>query len=101
MYDGTTDPTTLSAEERVSNGIALLDEHGPLGWRYTLDDTLDMFHDCVLDRVYGNYFTGKATLSVGGPSSCGNGFCPVSNQTGDPAKLKAAWLRLALGSEQA
>lgn len=54
------------AQERVANGVALLDEHRP-GWDRDVD--LDNFKlsscdECVLGQLYGRYGVGIAALGL-------------------------------------
>lgn len=86
---------TLSPAQRAANGRALLDEQGPLGWRYPLDNTLDMWNDCVLIRVYGDYGDGLDALFEAGEqdgAATYYGFCPARLGTGDTEALRDAWL---------
>jgi hypothetical protein len=49
----------------VARGAALLDKHGPDGWRGLIDlGTLDIARSsrCVLGQVYGGYTTGMLYL---------------------------------------
>lgn len=57
----------LIIEQRVSNGVALLDEHKP-GWRdlvnvYTLD--MESTESCILGQVFGEYIKGASALGIG------------------------------------
>lgn len=53
-------------EQRVSNGVALLDEHQP-GWRDLVNvEILDIesLGDCILGQVYGGYIAGASALGI-------------------------------------
>lgn len=55
----------LTVEERVANGMALLDEHKP-GWEAEIDVEhlfLQSSSQCVLGWVYGDYEHGLNALS--------------------------------------
>lgn len=52
---------SLTPEDAVAAGVAVMDEHGPADWRSRID--LGLFNIalpnmCVLGQVYGSYFTG-------------------------------------------
>ena len=55
----------MMLEQQVKRGIALLDERAP-GWRAKIDlAKLDMRHRCVLEQVFGDYFTGLTQIGLG------------------------------------
>lgn len=58
----------LSIEDRVNNGIELLDAKGPMDWRDRIDaDSLDVasVDHCPLTQVFGGYTSGCHALSIG------------------------------------
>lgn len=53
-------------QQRVSNGVALLDEHKP-GWRDLVNvNTLDIesLENCILGQVFGGYIKGASALGI-------------------------------------
>ena len=67
---------TLTLQERIRYGIALLDAYGPKNWRNRITRAitkkrLDLKNPkhCILGEVYGDYFVGlrQLNLDTGGP----------------------------------
>lgn len=70
------DRTADTVEEAVANGIALLDAHGPPGWRDRITIDLISFPSptlCPLGQVYGQFGVGITALRTAADAMLSSG----------------------------
>src|SRR2546423_13097651 len=84
-----------TAEEAVSFGVALLDEHAP-DWAEAIDvDTLTMSEGnrCVLGQLFGSYEKGCDVLGIyeDAPERCG--FNAIGDELSPWEPLQDEWTR--------
>jgi len=82
-----------TAEQRVSAGAALLDEKGPLRWRQKIRPaSLDMYDNCVLDMVMGDWSRGLKELGLARGSGAGGTYGFTPRNSADALELRNTWI---------
>jgi hypothetical protein len=86
----------MDIKESVARGADLLDDTTP-GWRERINTyTLLMSNPgwCVLGQLFGSFFTGTATLGIGGEQAAYYGFDFLTEEmyVGAYDELQEAWL---------
>lgn len=90
----------LTIQQRVQNGIDLLDAKWPKDWRDRVNlETLDMTDCllCVLGQTCGDYRDGRLRFELNLEDSIDNGFTGgrvhVSQEGDEFQELKTEWIR--------